>query len=88
MDMFRKSLEKSEDKISIDIQKEEHDFIRKAIVAGRSEAINGPMKVNKKVVIADIKSLYPSVAGLCGNESKILGFKTYYPIGKTTWVKK
>lgn len=46
------------------------------------------MKVNKKVVIADIKSLYPSVAGLCGNESKILGFKTYYPIGKTTWVKK
>jgi hypothetical protein len=70
------------------LDKKTHDFIRSSLFAGRSEAINGRKHVKEPVRVVDIKSLYPSVTGACGDEKKILGFEVFYPIGKPQYVEK
>lgn len=92
MKIFRQNLKKNKITLPV-LTKDQHDFIRSTLIAGRSEAINGTVKIDKIVECVDVKSLYPSVVGGCGNakgslEMKILGFKTEYPYGECRQVQK
>lgn len=81
---FNKSLYKGGEKgfdTDFNLNKDEHDFIRSALTAGRSEAINGMLHSKEITEGIDVVSLYPSITGACSDEKGILGFECRYPYG-------
>lgn len=87
MKIFKRNLKLNKIKLT-ELTREQHDFIRSTLIAGRAESINGTAKITQIVKCIDIRSLYPSVVGACGEEMKILGFKTDYPHGDCVKVEK